>query len=136
MPLTSLILYGVFQYGEFIAGKEERDEIEANSMSSYDGVRRNNDEVANFQVDIQNFYPEVFHYRFHFNLFILLLLLQYYSYQNCSEKLLGRYSEHLLGSWQLHHCFLSLHRNYLRISFYFISLLFLCNKFSILKHAI
>ena len=56
--------YYVLQQGEFIAGNEQKDEIEANSMDSYDGVEESNDEVVNFQVDVQNIYQEVFHYRF------------------------------------------------------------------------
>ena len=56
-------LYDVLQQGEFIAGYEEKDKIEANSMGSYDGVEESNDEVVNFQVDVQNIYQEVFHYR-------------------------------------------------------------------------
>ena len=57
-------IYDELQCGEFIAATKERDEIEANPMGSYDGVKGNNDEVVNFQVDVQNIYQEVFHYRF------------------------------------------------------------------------
>ena len=57
-------LYYVLQQGEFITGNEEKDEIEVNSMGSYDGVEESNDEVVNFQVDVQNINQEVFHYRF------------------------------------------------------------------------
>ena len=54
----------MLQQGEFIAGNEQKDEIEANSMGSYDGVEESNDAVVNFQVNVQNIYQEVFHYKF------------------------------------------------------------------------
>ena len=53
-------LYDVLQQEEFIAGTEEKDEIKANSMGSYDGVEESNDEVVNFQVDVQNIYQRDF----------------------------------------------------------------------------
>ena len=105
-------------------------------MGSYDEMKGNNDEVVNFQVDVQNIYQEVFHYRFHF-----ILSIGYFFYNATATKsvvknllvdILNIYLEvdnFIIVSF---HFIITAHR----ISFYFIPFLCRCNKFSLLKRFI